>query len=204
MAYSGKIKIDIQVLETIKTRGITELDICVTNVHVENKISFILQSLPQLERLSLDATTRPIYKALRKAASSHHLVNIKKLAFGNVLQIIGYSQHQYPITDLLMQLPKLEEVSFGSVSGGTAWDPRNALRVILHLLNTEYVSQFWKPQYMGPGDTVSGVMVYPSLVEGTGNESRRTLKVITRLLQFMLERPQPRTISCFTLTLLVE
>ena len=42
------------------------------------------------------------------------------------------------------------------------------------------------------------------LLEGTGYESRRTSKVITKLLQFMLEGPRPCTIFCFTFTLLVE
>ena len=41
-------------------------------------------------------------------------------------------------------------------------------------------------------------------MEGTGYESRQTSKLITKLLQFMLEGPRPCTIFCFTLTLLVE
>ena len=42
------------------------------------------------------------------------------------------------------------------------------------------------------------------IVEGTGYKSRRTSKVITKLMQFMLEGPQPCAIFSFTLTLLVE
>ena len=39
---------------------------------------------------------------------------------------------------------------------------------------------------------------------GTGYESRRTSKAVTKLLQFMLEGPQPCTIFSLTLTSLVE
>ena len=42
------------------------------------------------------------------------------------------------------------------------------------------------------------------IVEGTGYESQRTSKVITKLLQFMLEGPQPCTTFSFALTLPVE
>ena len=112
--HDRKLKIDPQVLNTIKLRGITELELRSVCHVVGSEIDVILHSLPQLEGLSFHTTTIPICKALEKFVSNGDLINLKKLAFGYVdkhcweLSIV-----QHFFTNLLKQLPRLEEVSVG-------------------------------------------------------------------------------------------
>ena len=120
-AKCPKKKIDLQVLETIKLRRITELKICRIRHDFDNDMKVILQSLPQLERLSIDIVTLRMLRALEWAASSGHL-NLKKLGLGNVrmgfrscnLQMLKPC-HDY--TSLLRQLPRLEEIHLGCCFG---------------------------------------------------------------------------------------
>lgn len=116
-----KKNIDLQVLETSKRRGITELEIRSIRHDFDNDVKVILESLPQLERLSIDIVTPPMLRALEWAASSGHL-NLKKLGLGNVRgDIRSYNSqiilkpHCY--TSLLQQLPRLEEISLGCCIG---------------------------------------------------------------------------------------
>ena len=117
-AKCHKKKIDLQVLETIKLRRITELEIRRHDFSDDMKV--ILQSLPQLERLSIDIVTPPMLRALEWAASSRHL-NLKKLGLGNVrVDIRSYDLQilkPYHYTSLLQQLPRLEEISLGCCIG---------------------------------------------------------------------------------------
>jgi len=115
-AKHGQLKIDLKVLETIKLRGIKELDLCRLYHNFDNDIRVILALLPQLEGLSIAATTAPKFRALCQAASSGSL-NIKKLALLNgplrVEMQQRYTVQQSMFTDLFMQLPRLEEVRIG-------------------------------------------------------------------------------------------
>ena len=115
-AKHGQLKIDLKVLETIKLRGIKELDLCRLYHNFDNDIRVILALLPQLEGLSIAATTAPKFRALCQAVSSGHL-NVKKLALLNgplrVEMQQRYTVQQSMFTDLFMQLPRLEEVHIG-------------------------------------------------------------------------------------------
>ena len=63
---NSKLQIDPQVLKTIKSRGITELELR-TNYHiVESNIDLILQCLPHLEGLSFCSIALRICKSLQK------------------------------------------------------------------------------------------------------------------------------------------
>lgn len=118
-------KIDLQVLETIKLRRITELIICRFRHDFDNDMKVILQLLPQLERLSTDIVTPRMLRALEWAASSGHL-NLKKLGLGNVrtctsirscdLQMLKIKPCD-DYTSLLQQLPRLEEIHLGCCFG---------------------------------------------------------------------------------------
>ena len=117
-----KRKIDLSVLETIKLRGITELEICSVKHDFGTDMKIILQSLPQLERLSIDILTPPMFDALEWAASSGHL-NLKKLGFKEVNKR-DYNSRIGPdcYTRLLKKLPRLEEISLAHHSSAThAW-----------------------------------------------------------------------------------
>ena len=54
---------------------------------MNNDLRVILESLPQLEGLSLSFMTIPMYRVLFQAASSGHF-NVKKLVVGNVTQSV--------------------------------------------------------------------------------------------------------------------
>lgn len=99
-------KIDKQVLEIFRVRGITDVYIC--------NINFELQTTalqPHVERLLLRVTRVSTLKALTKAASSGHL-KLKSLVFGVIDYKIG-RQSKVTFLNLFKCLPMLEEVSFG-------------------------------------------------------------------------------------------
>ena len=111
---NSKMKIDPLVLETIKSRGITELLIWTNYDIVERKIDLMLQCIPYLEGLSFYSTSLPIYKSLLKFASSCHLDKLRKLSFGHVfLSLWQLSNVDHVFTALFEQLPRLRELGFG-------------------------------------------------------------------------------------------
>ena len=111
---NSEMKIDPLVLETIKSRGITQLVIWTNYNIVERKIDLMLQCLPYLEGLSFYSTSLPIYKSLQKFASSCHLDKLRKLSFGHVfLSLWQLSNVDHVFTALFEQLPRLQELGFG-------------------------------------------------------------------------------------------
>ena len=102
-------------LKTIKSRGITELELR-TNYHiVESNIDLILQCLPHLEGLSFCSITLRICKSLQKFALSGHLNKLRKLFCGYVFKSYWEISHiEHFFTTLFEHLPSLEKVSFES------------------------------------------------------------------------------------------
>lgn len=102
-------------LKTIKSRGITELELR-TNYHiVESNIDLVLQCLPHLEGMSFCSITLRICTSLQKFALSGHLDKLMQLFCGYVFKSyweISHSEHFF--TTLFEHLPSLEKVSFGS------------------------------------------------------------------------------------------
>ncbi len=101
-------KIDPQVLEIIRVRGITDMEI--VNVNFDLQLTTLQ---PHLERLKLRVTTVNTLQVLCKAASSGHLNKLKNLAFGKIDYRIGH-QSKVTFLELFKNLPMIEEVRFVS------------------------------------------------------------------------------------------
>ena len=128
---NSKIQIDPQVLKTIKSRGITELDIQTNHHTVESNIDLILQCLSHLEGLSFCSITLRICKSLQKFGLSGHLDKLKKLSCGYVFKSCwGKSHTEHFFTTLFKHLPSLEKVSFGSDDLFTHANELQVLRIL--------------------------------------------------------------------------
>ncbi len=99
-------KIDPQVLEILRVRAITDMDIC--NINFELQLTTLQ---PHLERLKLRVTTVNTVQVLCKAASSGHLNKLKSLEFGQIDYRIGH-QSKVTFLELFKHLPMVEEVTF--------------------------------------------------------------------------------------------
>lgn len=100
-------KIDSQVLEIFRVRGITDMDIF--NINFELQLTTLQ---PHLERLKLCVTRVNTLQVLCKAASSGHL-KLKSLEFGHINYRIGH-QSKVTFLELFKHLPMMEEVKFVS------------------------------------------------------------------------------------------
>ncbi|XP_078344360.1 uncharacterized protein LOC144629974 [Oculina patagonica] len=107
-------KIDPQVLEILRVRGITDMEI--VNVNFDLQLTTLQ---PHLERLKLRVTTVNTLQVLCKAASSGHLNKLKSLAFGHIDYRIGH-QSKVTFLELFKHLPIMEEVGIGHISGVNA------------------------------------------------------------------------------------
>ena len=101
-------KIDPQVLEILRVRGIRNLDI--RNINCDHEIT-TLPPHRHLERLSLRVTNTSTLEALSKAASNGYLNNLKSLAFGHIDYGIG-NQSKVTFLGLFKCLPMTKQVSF--------------------------------------------------------------------------------------------
>lgn len=110
--------VDVQVLETIKLRGITQLTIRYNYNYLQYQIKDILLALPQLEMLSFDyCVPTTVVDALEQAASSVHL-NLKRLDLQlESIQPVNILCDQktcgHVLFDLLQKLPRLEHFCCG-------------------------------------------------------------------------------------------